>query len=448
MADRLRINEGQHRPKAAVTLLVNDSQALLLQEPRPGWSAQLFRVSAAARALWCGLAVTLLQLLFAIVLLAPEGPLEYRYQTLVQHDSYWFANIVDRGYDTIVPPISHKIMEVSNTAFFPAYPLLTAALRYGLNLSTENALLIAAQIAAWGFWTYVFLFAERWNIPARWQFLGALLIVAHPAAFFLVAAYSESLFLMALLGFLYWSGGETRRAQVLAALHGVVMSATRIVGLPCALAPLVKRTWELGYRKLLHFRSSIQNLGPALLLSFVAMFGGLAFFGYCQLRWGHWNIYMLTQQFGWGIEPDYLAIFKPSSYRWLVPALDNPTQASQMAMTLGGLMLLALVFCEFLPAARRDTHRSVRVGLYFTAFILYFISVSGVACVGMESMLRYQFCEHVVLVLALLHFLANVPLRSRLGRAGAVCVIALASAGGLALQSWYVWNFTRGNWVA
>jgi hypothetical protein len=157
---------------------------------------------------------------------------------------------------------------------------------------------------------------------------------------------------------------------------------------------------------------------------------------------------MLTQQFGWGIQPDYLAIFKPSSYRWLLPALDNPTEASQMAMTLGGIALLLLPACEFLPAARRDTGRPVRVSLYFTAFILYFISVSGVACVGMESMLRYQFCEHVVLVLALLHFLANVPLHSQLGRAGAVCVIALASAAGLALQSWYVWNFTRGNWVA
>ena len=66
----------------------------------------------------------------------------------------------------------------------------------------------------------------------------------------------------------------------------------------------------------------------------------------------------------------------------------------------------------------------------------------------MESMLRYEFCVHAILVLALLHYLANSPLRSRLGRAGAVTAIAVASAAGLALESWYVWNFTRGNWVA
>ncbi len=407
-----------------------------------------FHLSASARAICSGLAVTLLQLLLAVVLVAPEGPLEYRYGTLVQHDSYWFGNIVDRGYGTIVPPIGHKMMEVSNTAFFPAYPLLAAALHYGLGLNTGTALLFTAQAAAWGFWTYVFLFCARWGVPASWQFLGALLIVAHPAAFFLVAAYSESLFLMALLGFLYWSGGQTRSAKVLAALHGAVMSATRIVGLPCALAPLVSRVWEFGSRRLLDVRAWIRNYGGAAILSASAMLGGLLFFAYSQLRWGRWDIYMLTQQLGWGIEPDFLAIFKPSSYRWLLPALDNPTEASQLAMTAGGLMLLAIVGCEFLPAVRKQTTRSVRVAFYFTAFVLYFISVSGVACVAMESMLRYEFCVHAVLVLALLHYLANVPLRSRLGRAGAVTAIALASAAGLALESWYVWNFTRGNWVA
>src|SRR5206468_12260121 len=66
------------------------------------------------------------------------------------------------------------------------------------------------------------------------------------------------------------------------------------------------------------------------------------FFVYCQLRWGHWDIYMLTQATGWGITPDYLAVFKLSSYRWLVPALSNPTEASQMSMTLGALLLVGI----------------------------------------------------------------------------------------------------------
>ena len=124
--------------------------------------------------LLAGLIITLLQLAMAIGLLAPEGSFSDRYATLVQHDSYWFMNIVDRGYQTIVPPIDHKVMEVSNVAFFPAYPAIAAAFRYGLNISTGTALLITAQLAAWGFWSYFFLFCKRWNISPALQICGAL----------------------------------------------------------------------------------------------------------------------------------------------------------------------------------------------------------------------------------------------------------------------------------
>ena len=116
------------------------------------------------RPLLAGLVLTLLQLAMAVGLLAPEGPASYRYSTLIQHDSYWFMNIVDHGYQTIVPPINHKVMEVSNVAFFPAYPAIAALLRYGLNIDTGSALLITAQLAAWGFWSYFFLFCRRWGI--------------------------------------------------------------------------------------------------------------------------------------------------------------------------------------------------------------------------------------------------------------------------------------------
>ncbi len=148
------------------------------------------RSSSAFKPLLAALLVTLMQIAMAVGLLAPEGPLSYRYSTLVQHDSYWFMNIVDRGYRTIVPPINHKVMDVSNVAFFPAYPAVAAVLRYGLHIDTDNALLITAQIAAWGFWSYFFLFCGRWNLSPALQFFGALSIVAHPAAFFLIAGYS------------------------------------------------------------------------------------------------------------------------------------------------------------------------------------------------------------------------------------------------------------------
>jgi len=395
-----------------------------------------------------GLMMTLLQIIVAVGLIAPEGPLSYRYDTLIQHDSYWFANIVDRGYETTVPPISHKMMEVSNVAFFPAYPAIAAVLHYGLRLSIYDALLVTAQAAAWGFWSYFFLFCERWNISPLLQFFGALSILAHPTAFFLVAGYSESLFMMGLFGFMFWSTAEGKGAKALAVLHGSLMSATRIVGIPCAAYPVVQTVFRDGWRGLVEVRCWWRRYATPAGLMVGATLGAGLFFFYCLLRWGRWDMYMLTQQSGWAIIPDYLAVFKPSSYHWLVPALNNPTEASQMTMTLGGILLLAVILCELLPVVRRRFPGTTRVGFYFCAAVIYYISVSGVASVEMESMLRYEFCVHALIVLAILHFLHQLPAPRLWVRASGMAAIALLSAAGLSVQGWYVWNFTRGNWVA
>ena len=398
--------------------------------------------------LTAGLTVTLLQLAMTLGLLAPEEPISHRYSTLVQHDSGWFTNIIDRGYQTIVPPIDHKVMEVSNVAFFPAYPAIARLFRDALQIDTTTALLITAQLAAWGFWSYFFLFCQRWNVSAALQICGALLIAAHPAAFFLMAGYSESLFLMALLGFIYWSTTEGGGAKFWAGMHGIVMSATRIVGIVCAAFPIVRSVFQGGWRGLVEAPKRFRKYTSAIGMTVVAACGGIAFFVYSQLRWGHWDIYMLTQAAGWGIVPDYLAVFKPSSYRWLIPALNNPTEASQMSMTLGALLLVGVALCELVPAIRRRADLPVRAGIYFCAAAIYYLSVSGVACVDMESMLRYEFAVHALIVLAFLNFLRQFRTPPVFVRAFGIAAVALLSAAGLCVQGWYVWNFTRGNWVA
>src|SRR5215831_17917265 len=294
--------------------------------------------------LLAGCAVTLLQVVMAVALLAPEEPVADRYSALVQHDSYWFMNIIDRGYQSIVPPMDYKVMEVSNVAFFPAYPAIAALLRNAFNISTGTALLITAQLAGWGFWTYFFLFCRRWKVPRSLQICGTVLILANPTAFFLIAAYSESLFLMALLGFIYWTTAEGRTARILAATHGVVMSATRIVGIVCAAFPLVRSAFQTGWHGLREPRKWLRENRAAVVLTFVAASGGIAFFVLCQLRWGHWDLYMRTQAAGWGIVPDYLAVVRLESYRWLVPALNDPTEMSQLAMTLGAVLFVPSQF--------------------------------------------------------------------------------------------------------
>src|SRR5438477_856933 len=332
------------------------SSALPLVHTMSAWQSSL-------RPILAGLFVTFAQLAVAVCLLAPEGPLSYRYSRLIQHDGYWFMNIVDRGYATTVPPINHKVMEVSNVAFFPAYPALAAALHYGFGLDIDNSLLITAEAAAFGFWTYFFLFCERWGVSSAIQVLGALSIAAHPAAFFLIAGYSESLFLMGLIGFMYWSTANGRVAKILAVLHGIAMSGTRIVGIPCAAFPVVQSVFAKGAERVRQPLLWLRLHLPAIGLMMAATLGAVFFFLFCQLRWGHWDMYMLTQTAGWGIIPDYFAIFKLSSYRWLVPALNNPREASQMTMTIGALLMGVLAAVEFLLPARKRIDWATRIAI-------------------------------------------------------------------------------------
>jgi hypothetical protein len=79
--------------------------------------------------------------------------------------------------------------------------------------------------------------------------------------------------------------------------------------------------------------------------------------------------------------------------------------------------------------------------------VIFYISVSGVASVALESMLRYEFCVHALSVLAFLQFLQQLHAPRAL-RAIGMTALTLAGAIGLGLQGWYIWNFTRGNWVA
>src|SRR5260370_11836258 len=85
---------------------------------------------------------------------------------------------------------------------------------------------------------------------------------------------------------------------------------------------------------------------------------------------------------------------------------------------------------------------STWIGIYFCAAVIYYISVSGVSALDMESMLRYEFCAHALIVLAFLHFLRQFRFPPPLLRALGIAVSALVSALGLAVQASYICIFT------
>src|SRR4051794_24788074 len=108
------------------------SSALPVAEAMPS-------VQPVVRALFAGLLMTLAQIVVAVALLAPEGPLSYRYSTLMQHDGYWFTNIVNPGYETTLQRVKQKGRALAVFAFLPADPTSARARRYAPGLRPDAA---------------------------------------------------------------------------------------------------------------------------------------------------------------------------------------------------------------------------------------------------------------------------------------------------------------------
>ena len=402
------------------------------------------------RAIAWGLLLTLLQLLWVYLLSGTWNP-SSAYDRLYQWDSGWYASIMDQGYISSIPPTPQNA-SVSNVAFFPGYPGLSWLLGRVLGLPTRAALLVTAQLACWGFWTYFLRLLSRWEVPRGGAIAAVLAVFVYPTAFFLVAGYSESLFLMTLLGLIYWGDGSGAKAFWAAAGHGFLMSATRIVGLPLALYAVLQ-VWERSPTPSLRvFAWGDRRFRRSLLIAACTALGGLSFFAFCQGRFGVWNLYMETQQIGWNIQPDYGALLNSMVYQLFWPTLDSDT-LSRFSVPVVVYLLGAVVAWEGWIARRHAPslwHQ--RLGLYFCAGAMLYISICGLIHRDLISMSRYNFCVYVILVLAVAKLGAQVPQalpgKGRFSQVGWEMVVRAIATFSLVIQALLLQRFLQGDWVA
>jgi hypothetical protein len=384
-----------------------------------------------------GLALAALQTTLALGT-AGTLPVREAYLHLSRWDSGWYADIIDNGYLTEIPP---KPEGISNVAFFPGFPLGARLLKDFLGLSTGVAMPLTAQLACWGFWTYLLLMWQRWRTPPRLAAAGTLAILVHPAAFFLVCGYSESLFLLMTVGFLYWARTSGRLGFPLAVLHGCIMTATRLVGVPLAAVPLFA-----GLLPGAAPGGRLRRLIVLALLGVLASLGAGLFFAWCHHRFGHWDLYQQTQAIGWNIHPNYLAIADWHSYavkRWR--EWSTPFFWSRLTVPLTAVLLLALLWRERgQPGGRFLPGRRMRLGLYFGAFFIFYISVSAMSGRNLDSMVRHHLAVHVLLVLAAVHLFTVAP--ERMPRHRLWWLVPAAAA--FAIQCYFAYRFTHGEWVA
>jgi hypothetical protein len=391
-----------------------------------------------------GLVLTLIQISLAVILAGARTGIDGYYR-LFQADSGWYQNIVENGYAS--PPVL-TAENFGNVAFFPGYPLLVSCVMNVFGLETRSAALIASQSAAWVFWTYLLLFFQRWQAPARLCVLGVLLVATHPSAFFLVTAYSEPLFLAGTLGFLYWTNSARRGSFLLAAMHGFVMTGTRLVGVPLVIFPLLLVCLRLEPSERPHVRAWLR----ALSLGAIASLGAFFFLAYCAWKFGAWDLYAQTEKTGWGVAPHYWGLFSLGIFHvhWphLREPLIDPDFISRLSVPVALLLFVAAALAEWRLSRRMsDSGWRFRLSLYLCAFFLLYVPVAAHFTRGMSSMTRFALCVQALLALAAVHFVTRANLdvawRRRLGLAfGAWCALCFA------LQLMLTWRFVHGIWVA
>ncbi len=373
---------------------------------------------------------------------------------LLKWDAKFYGGIVLNGYNSSIPhevePSSltrSQIEAGTDIAFYPAYPLFVRVLRLLGVAPLVTAMLLVSRCAAVVAWAYILAWLARLRIPALLQALCILAIAVHPGAFFMVMPYSESLFLASLLGFAYWTLDRRDASGVLATLHGVVMTATKFVALPLAALPLIVALW----RRCMQSQKGLYSF--ALWDSVLAACGGLGFLLYCQLQFGHWDLYIWRQRLGWGIHPDYLFPLRWPP-RLLVPEVQgpllDPAQLGRFTAAVIGWVFLAIVVADAVRALSRKAGSSdwlPRIVLYWCAGWILYISGASFAPMGMESMVRHTFPVFALLTLLaaplLMRWRPSPALRATLEVSLATMFVCAALLQGLLLFRYANWL-----WVA
>lgn len=174
---------------------------------------------------------------------------------LYRWDARWFVFLANEGYDAA----PHA------AAFFPMYPVTIRAVAWLPGVGTLGAATIVANLAYLGALVVLFRLTER-ELSTADARRTVVVLASFPTAFFLMAPYSESLFLLlTLLAF----AAVRRDRWTAGALAGAGAALTRVIGLVLIPAFLVE-AWQRrndGRSRLGRFLSVCAIvLGPALYL--------------------------------------------------------------------------------------------------------------------------------------------------------------------------------------
>lgn len=194
-------------------------------------------------------------------------------------DALWYLRIASQGYAT----------DDGSAAFFPLYPLIAR----GVGELTGGRWLLAAYVVSNVALVVALVLLHRLTALERSEEVArraVVLLCVLPTGFFLLAPYTESLFLALALGCLY--AARTRR-WALVALLGCLAALTRSPGFLLALPLLVEAA--LQWRVSRSWRQLLAGVGASV----AAAAGLLLYLAYWQLHASDWRRPIDLQRSGW-----------------------------------------------------------------------------------------------------------------------------------------------------
>ncbi len=220
---------------ATVVIPARDQLKTHSQPPRPWRSALL-----AGLTVWLiGNAIQLLISMFAYVMQRRPAPAHWNIaQQWLQWDAGHYVRIAVEGYQ----------MGPGYPAFFPLYPILIRVGDYVLPGDAVTSAWIIAHLCALGSLTMLYRLAD-YEFGSQVARRATIYLAAFPMAFFLLAPYNTSLFLLLSISALY---AARRGHWWLAGGLSALSSATRLFGVLLALPLIIEyvRQYRVGERRL------------------------------------------------------------------------------------------------------------------------------------------------------------------------------------------------------
>lgn len=291
----------------------------------------------------------------AFAAIAGQGAVDHEWATGVWWldrfslwDSYHFVRIASLGY---LPPG----LDCCDQAYFPGYPLLMAGLAPLVGGSVTGAGLaisfVAGGVAAGLLWSWVAEDARGGAAAAR---RAVLLLTVAPSGFYLVAVYTEALFLALALG--AWLLA-TRRHWWWAGAVAALATGVRVNGLFLAagLAVMYAVQWNAQGRP--RPRWDVLALGlPAVSVG--------AYMAHLHSLTGSWDAWREAEELGWDRSTAMPWTGLATAWQSLLDSPDGWLAASRAADIAA--VLLGVAVCVLLARQRRWpelTYLSLTVGV-------------------------------------------------------------------------------------